>query len=203
MKDLEEFCKQQQNDLKLFVERRENQYRSGFIERTRVVRPSDIMKAVAPCTYFNLIARQEITEALERNTKRRYFKTTATFLLSILLAMRSYKFEFFTRNRLERENRIYKYYVLCAIGYSHCKSRNIFRLASKEQEKIADSIRVLLVDEERFLEYSMVAVKSIKDLAGEKLGVPLTGAREKLRDVLRTETFSKAFLDQIAENANF
>ncbi|MDZ7769917.1 MAG: AIPR family protein [Woeseiaceae bacterium] len=53
MKDLEEYCKQQNADEKIFLERRENQYRDESVERTRIVKPSDLLKCVvAMYLYF-------------------------------------------------------------------------------------------------------------------------------------------------------
>lgn len=55
MKDLEEYCASQNSDSRIFIERRENQYRDISVERTRILRPSDLMKVATAMFFFNRI----------------------------------------------------------------------------------------------------------------------------------------------------
>lgn len=52
MKDLEEYCREQPADVRIFIERRENQYRNETVERTRVCKPSELVKSMAAMFLF-------------------------------------------------------------------------------------------------------------------------------------------------------
>ena len=51
MKDLEEYCRAQPGDRLILIERRENQYRDVKVERTRIFKPAELMKAIT-ATYL-------------------------------------------------------------------------------------------------------------------------------------------------------
>jgi len=52
MKSFEEYCRNLDSEETIFFERREHQFRNQEIERTRVMQPSVLMKAVAACLLF-------------------------------------------------------------------------------------------------------------------------------------------------------
>jgi hypothetical protein len=52
MKSLEEYCRNLDQEEIILLERRDNQYRNQDIERTRIMQPSVLMKAVAACFLF-------------------------------------------------------------------------------------------------------------------------------------------------------
>lgn len=52
MKDLETYSGAQTDDNKILIERRDNQYRDVASERTRIMRPSDLMKAAAAMFFY-------------------------------------------------------------------------------------------------------------------------------------------------------
>jgi AIPR protein len=200
MKDLEEFCRQQNDDFKLFVERRENQYRDGGVERTRVIKPSDIMKAVAAMYLFQPHRAARDFRGIRAEYEQGLFLAHHNVVPYHLASYANYKIEFFVRNnRLPREDRIYKYYILCSVGYQFCKGGDIFKMRPNQQQPTCEAIRSLLGDETKFLTHTKRVITSVKELAAGKFGVPLAASREKLRDALRTETFSKAFLEQVTE----
>lgn len=115
MKDLEEYCRAQSDDMLILIERRENQYRDIKVERTRIFKPAELMKAIT-ATY---LGRPNRAARDYRGVRKEFidaiFQPTHSVELYHLAAMCSYKFDFAVRNkRVERSRNIYKFYALFA-----------------------------------------------------------------------------------------
>jgi hypothetical protein len=156
------------------------------------------MKAVAAMYLFQLHRAARDFRGIRAEYEQGIFLAHHNVVPYHLASYANYKIEFFVRNnRLPREDRIYKYYILCSVGYQFCKGADIFRMRPNQQQPTYESIRSLLSDETKFLVHIKTVIDLVKDLAAGKFAVPLAASREKLRDTLRTETFSKAFLEQL------
>ena len=190
MKDLEEYCRQQPADEKIFLERRENQYREESVERTRIVKPSDLLKCVvAMYLYFpNRAARD--WRGIRRDFENDIFLADHGVQPYHLACLGSYKFNFMVRNkRVDKSWKIYKYYSLYALGLEACDGKKLFSLAKKDFKTACQKIQTTLSDETKFVDH----ITAVGNLIDELLSKSGTKTREQIRDTLRSETFGGEF----------
>jgi len=108
----------------------------------------------------------------------------------------SYKFEFCIRNRrIAREKSIFKYYILFALGFLVSKGQKILEnTKSRDIQGIYSEIQSLLADEISFIQFcediSKLIDKMIVESSPRIGGAP---PRERIRDLLRKETFVQIF----------
>jgi hypothetical protein len=196
MKNLEEYCRSLDGDQKIFIERRDNQYRSlPKIERTRIMQPSVLMKAVAACLLFQpqraardyrgIVAEYETSMFLDDHDVRIYHAVAYLY----------YRLEFLWRNRIDSTSKTFRYYILAAIGLRLTNGRDVFAMKKKERDLIEGEIIKLSEDEAALKKEVSNIVKKIEDQ------LKYTGAtsQEKIRDTIRSESFYSTFKDRIIE----
>ncbi|SPJ23720.1 AIPR family protein [Palleronia abyssalis] len=195
MKDLEEFCGQKAGDEKLYLERRENQYRDASIERTRVLRPSDLMKAVAAMFIFQPHRAARDARGIRREYSDKFFVEAHSVLPYHSAGYASYRFDYLIRNRkLERSNNIYKFYVLFRLGLKTVGRGRVFDLRSNKVEKIAAEINRMCGDEQNFIKFCNDTRQEVEGLLQKLQDMDASSvSRERLRDALRSETFAHEF----------
>jgi hypothetical protein len=198
MKNLEEFSRQQPPESRLFIERRENQYRSESVERKRIVKPTDVMKAVAGMYLFQPHRAARNFREIRSEFDSRIFHTEHDVQLYHLAAFANYKFDFFVRNnRVPSLDRIFKYYALCAVGFEFLNGKSLIDIGFKEQQRASGNLKKFLLDEAVFLAHVQNTIVSVKKLVADRHINSENLAREKLRDTLRNDAFSKTFLNTI------
>ena len=184
MKDLEEYCATQPDDKLILIERRENQYRDVKVERTRIVKPAELMKAVT-AMYLrcpNRAARDY--RGVRKEFKDAIFQPKHNVVLYHLAALCGYRFDFAVRNkRVERSRNIYKFYALFAALNDVWKGGNLLNASIKEQARVVEKLNGLLEDQEKWVEH-IERVSTILDDRISKQG-PMT--REQIRDYIRTD----------------
>jgi len=190
MKDLEEFSREQSNDQRIFIERRENQYRTEAVERTRIVKPSELIKAVAAMFLYQPNRAARDYRGVRKEFSKQLLQSDHSVKLYHAAAFASYKVDFFIRNRrVDRSWGIYKYYVLFLIGRQYAGKHIILDSNRKKQDKAADSIIELVESEDKLLSAftltSQVLDKLIDDANLE--------TREKVRDFIRSESVAAQF----------
>lgn len=127
MKSLEEYCRNLEPEEVIFIERRDNQYRNQQIERTRVMQPSVLMKAVAACLlcqpqraardYRGILSEYENKIFLDDHDVRVYHAVAYLY----------YRIEFLWRNqKLPNEYITFRYYILAGIGLKFISGSDIF-----------------------------------------------------------------------------
>ena len=194
MKNLEEYCRSLEGDQKIFIERRDNQYRSlPKIERTRIIQPSALMKAVAACLLFQpqraardyrgIVTEYETSMFLDDHDVRIYHAVAYLY----------YRLEFLWRNRIESTSKTFRYYILAAIGLRMTKGRNVFAVKKKDREAIEEEIIKLSGDETALKREVSTIVKSIEDQL--KNYKPLS--QERIRDTIRSDSFYATFKERI------
>lgn len=195
MKDLEEYFFQQQDDLKLYLERRENQYRNESVERTRIVKPSDLMKAVAAMYLFQPHRAARDFRGIRAEFSNKLFIEGHSVIAYHAAAYASYRFDYLVRNkRLSRKANIHKFYVLSAMGRRETGSVDIFELKSNKAYAICDTILRLCSDEADMIQFCQGISERVDALLESRLGAAVeSSAREKIRDALRSETFATDF----------
>jgi hypothetical protein len=190
MKDLEEYCRQQKTDEKIFLERRENQYREETVERTRIVKSSDLLKCVvAMYLYFpNRAARD--WRGIRRDFENEIFQPDHGVEPYHLACLGNYKFNFMVRNkRVNQSWKIYKFYSLYSLGIKACKGENLFSLSKKDFKAACASIKNTIVDENIFVNH----ITGVAQLINQLLRNRNLSTREQIRDMLRSEVFGNEF----------
>lgn len=194
MKDLEEYCQSKEGDERIYIERRENQYRNVVIERARIMRPSDLMKAVAAMFFFqpNRAARDH--RGIRNEFKDRIFLPGHSVELYHLAAYASYRFGFLVRtSKINRAKAIYKYYCLFALVHRFRSDPNILGASKREQRKLVDSVFSVLADDDLFVD----SVNDVSSQLDALVGMGGAGAREKIRDAIRSESVFNQFKSSI------
>lgn len=136
MKDLEEYCQSKDGDERIFIERRENQYRNVSIERARIMKPSDLMKAAAAMFFFqpNRAARDH--RGIRSEFADKIFQPSHSVELYHLAAYASYRFGYLIRtSKVDRAKAIYKYYCLFSLVRKLWTTPNIISASKKTSAK--------------------------------------------------------------------
>ena len=192
MKDLEEYCRAQTEDKQLLIERRENQYREIKVERTRIIKPAELIKAIA-ATYLgrpNRAARDY--RGVRNEFKDQIFQPSHNVELYHLAAMCSYKFDFAIRNkRVDRSRNIYKFYALFAALREFWDGPNLLNSNATEQRKVKQNIDSLLDDEDRWIQH----IEKVSSILDDKISEQGLTTREQIRDYIRTDAARSAFID--------
>lgn len=193
MKSLEEYSRNLEPEEIIYLERRDNQYRNQEVERTRVMQPSVLMKAVAACLLFQpqraardyrgILAEYEAKIFLDEHDVRIYHAVAYLY----------YRMEFLWSNqKVENEYKTFRYYILAAIGLWAAEGRPIFAQKKSKIAKISEAIIALAKSEEDLKASIMSAVGILENRLSE-MGV---SNQEKVRDTIRSETFSTTFRER-------
>ena len=190
MKDLEEFCRAQPDEQKIFIERRENQYRTESVERTRIFKPSELVKSVAAMFMFQPHRAARDYRGIRKEYSNMLFQAGHSVRLYHAAAFASYKLDFAIRNRrVDRSWGIYKFYVLFMIGRRISSGQGVFDLSAKKQDRIALNIVDLVSDEEKLVQFFTEAANALDHLIAKAN----LDTREKIRDFIRSETVTLSF----------
>lgn len=193
MKSLEEYSRNLEPEEIIYLERRDNQYRNQEVERTRVMQPSVLMKAVAACLLFQpqraardyrgILAEYETKIFLDEHDVRIYHAVAYLY----------YRMEFLWRNqKVENEYKTFRYYILAAIGLWTAEGRPIFSQKKARIAKISEEIIAIAKSEEDLKGAIMSAVGILENRLSE-MGV---SNQEKVRDTIRSESFSTTFRER-------
>ncbi|WP_439507508.1 AIPR family protein [Yoonia sp.] len=190
MKDLEIYCAGQDGDERLLIERRDNQYRDVAIERTRIMKPSDLMKVSAAAFFFqpNRAARDH--RGIRKEFASRIFLADHSVELYHMAALSLYKFDYLVRtSKVPRAHVINKFFVLYALVQKFWHNPNLLEAKEKERTRVRRSVLEIVLDNEEYVKHIEKVSKHIDTL------VASSGAktREQLRDFIRTESFSESF----------
>lgn len=197
MKDLEEYCASQSISSRIYIERRDNQYRDISIERTRIFRPSDLMKAAAAMFFYQPHRAARDHRGIRKEFSNRIFLESHNVELYYLAAYSLYKFDYLIRSgKVDRSRVIFRFYALYALIKKHWKTPDILDMAPKSQKNVRDSVILILNDNEKFADH-------IEDVSGhiESLtAVAGITSREKIRDYIRSESMIDEFTKRLFSN---
>ncbi|WP_394168228.1 AIPR family protein [Saccharospirillum alexandrii] len=190
MKDLEEYCASQSGDARMFIERRDNQYRDVSIERTRILRPSDLMKAAAAMFFYQPHRAARDHRGIRKEFSGRIFSENHNVELYHLAALALYKFDYLVRTaKVDRSRVIFRFYALYALVKQHWETPDILDTAPKKQKKVKDAVISVLNDNDRF-SAQIEEVSSHLDSIMSESGIT---ARESIRDYIRAESVVDEF----------
>lgn len=190
MKNLEEYSRNQDGDSKLFIERRENQYRNEAIEQTRIVKPRDLVKAVAAMFFLRPNRAARDYRAIRKEFEDQIFLKEHSVEPYHIAAYGAYRFDWMIRNqRIPRHYGIYKYYALYSVGRFHLGGSDIFSLKPRKVSDTCREIMTALSNEAQFIKEIEKVAKVIDHLMGSSRNKD----RESVRDQIRSETFLGQF----------
>lgn len=191
MKNLEEFSRKAPDQRHIFLERRENQYRSESIEKARIVQMQPFFKA-ATATLMGLphrSARNYRTEIKDRADT--LFAETQDVRPCYAAAYLHYRLEFLWRNqKIDSETKIYRFYIMDAVARQILGKGNFEKLAPRDQVKFAEKLVDFASDEKKMAKV-VASVQKALDTKLAELGID-DEARERLRDTIRSESFFSA-----------
>lgn len=194
MKDLEEYCASQSGDSRLFIERRDNQYRDILVERTRILRPSDLMKVAAAMFFYQPHRAARDHRGIRKEFSDRIFSEEHNIELYHVAALALYKFDYLVRaTKIDRSRVIYRFYALYALVRKHWETPDILTATPKRQKRVKDAIIAVLSDNDKFSSQIEEVAKILEEIISDS-GVT---TREKIRDFIRTESVVELFTSRL------
>ena len=193
MKDLEQYCNAQSEDKRIFVERRENQYRDIKVERTRIFKLAELMKSITAMYLGQPNRAARDYRRVRREYRDEIFQPDHNVELYHLAAMCSYKFDFAVRNRrVDRLRGIYKYYALFAAVRRHWDGPNLLNTSSRDQGRVIGSVQALLEDEEEWVRH----IEGVSEILDKEITNEGLTTREEIRDYIRRDATLSAFINE-------
>lgn len=199
VKNLEEYCQAIDDQLRVFIERRENQYQREEIERARIMQLPVLMKAVSAT-----LLRQPNRSA--RDYKKIFKENSAVIFqgdndvrLYHAVAYLYYRLEFLWRNqKIDNSLKIYRFYILWAAFEKITGGVDILQVKKPNQiASIAKSVVDTAADEDKF----KALVKEIATTLMSVSSQLSSESREKLRDAIRADTFFQRLRDTLFPGA--
>ncbi|MGI3042038.1 AIPR family protein [Shewanella algae] len=190
MKDLEEYCASQESDSRIFIERRDNQYRDISVERTRILRPSDLMKVAAAMFFYQPHRAARDHRGIRKEFSNKIFSENHNVELYHLAALALYKFDYLVRtSKIERSRVIFRFYALFALVRKHWITPDLLDASPKSQRSVKDEILKVLCNNDNFAKHIEEVAKHLESIITES-GI---STREKIRDYIRTESVVEEF----------
>lgn len=193
MKNLEEFARSVQAGKRIYLERRENQYRNEAVERASIVQMQPFFKAVTACLLGlpHRAARNykaEIGDQVEA-----LFDENDDVRPAYATAYLHYRLEFMWRNqKIAASTKIYRFYIIDAVTRNVLGKASFLNLNKKQKMKFADELVKLAADED---EVSKIVENVQKSLDKHLKTLGAADAREKLRDTIRSDSFFQGVRD--------
>jgi antitoxin component of RelBE/YafQ-DinJ toxin-antitoxin module len=152
------------------------------------------MKAIAACLLFQpqraardyrgLLSEYEETIFLDDHDVRIYHAVCYLY----------YRVEFLWRNqRIENRYKTFGYYILAGIGLHMTQAINVFSMKKAKLAATAEAIIKLCKDEEGL----KAVVISVASIVEERLKEMSVTTQERVRDTIRSETFSATFKERL------
>ena len=184
MKDLEEYCASQSNNARIYIERRDNQYRDVGIERTRIHRPSDLMKVAAAMFFYQPHRAARDHRGIRKEFAGRIFSDDHNVELYHVAALALYKFDYLVRTgKVDRTRVIFRFYALYALVKKHWETPDLLDAPIKSQKKITTALITVLNNNDKFSAQIEEVADHLENIISES-GIT---TREKIRDFIRTE----------------
>jgi len=189
MKNLEEYARKAPGERHIYLERRENQYRSESVERARIVQMQPFYKAYTASLMGmpHRAARNYRTEIDARSDA--IFAEEADVRPAYAAAFLHYRMEFLWRNqKIPSDTKIYRYYIMDAASRQVLGDKKVINLTAAKKVKFAQELCDLAADEKRMK--SLVAkISRSLDKRVQELGIT-EESRERLRDTIRSADFA-------------
>jgi hypothetical protein len=182
-KKLEEYFKTFSNGKRLYYERRSRQYADQSIEKTRIVTPSNLIKAYAAMFLEQPHRTTRNYAALRESVGREIFAPKERPEAYYLSAFAAYRLEFYFRNgKLEPKYKPARYQFLLAVRLAASSERPP-KSSENSIEKYCDPILETLWDADKAEELFAKAKETVEAAAKQS-------PQGKFSDIVRTEPFT-------------
>lgn len=194
MKDLEQYCSSQSSQDRIYIERRDNQYRDIGIERTRILRPSDLMKVAAAMFFYQPHRAARDHRGIRKEFAERIFSEHHNVELYHMAALALYKFDYLVRSgKIDRSRVIFRFYALYALVKKYWPTPNILDAPIKSQRTLARSVIAILNNNDKFAEQIEEVAMHLETIISNSN----ISTREKVRDFIRTESVADEFTKRL------
>ncbi|MBV1833973.1 AIPR family protein [Novacetimonas pomaceti] len=187
VKNLEEYCRSIDDQFKIFIERRENQYHREEIERARIMQLPVLLKAISATLLGQPNRSARDYKKIYSENKSVIFQENSDVRIYHAIAYLYYRLEFLWRNqKIDSSLKIFRFYIIWAVYVTITNGVDVLKLHKSNQlASIAKSIVDTVSDEETFKEIVRDVSKKLttdeSQLSNEN--------REKLRDTIRSDAF--------------
>ncbi|WP_218777523.1 AIPR family protein [Acetobacter indonesiensis] len=187
VKNLEEYCHSVDDQYKIFIERRENQYQREEIERARIMQLPVLLKAISATLLGQPNRSARDYKKIYRENKAVIFKENSDVRIYHAIAYLYYRLEFLWRNqKINNSLKIFRFYILWAVYVKITEGEDVLKLHKPQQfASIANAIINTVCNEETFKE---IVVEVSKELVSDESQFN-NDNREKLRDTIRSDAF--------------
>jgi hypothetical protein len=195
MKNLEEFSRKVPDGCTIYLERRENQYRSEAIERARIVQMQPFYKAFT-ASILSLPHRAARNYRAEIGSR-----SEAIFLEhddvrpAHAAAFLHYRMEFLWRNqKISSSLKIYRFYIMDAAARQVLGTKKFLNLTNRQKMKFSQEL-VSFASDEKKMKTLCNRVEKILDKHLKAMGIT-DNTRERLRDAIRSESFATLVVNE-------
>ncbi|KQW79156.1 hypothetical protein ASC89_12710 [Devosia sp. Root413D1] len=195
MKSFEEYCRNLDDEEIIYFERRDNQYRNQDVERTRVMQPSVLMKAVAAGLLFQPQRAARDYRGILSEYDKSIFLDDHDVRVYHAVAYMYYRLEFLWRNqKLPNSYKTFRYYILSGIGMSVTDSTDVFGMKKNKIVGVAEEMIRVCRDEDDM----KALINRIVAIMEQRLTETGVTTQERIRDAIRSETFAATFKERLA-----
>lgn len=187
VKNLEEYSQSIDQPLRIFIERRENQYQREDLERARIMPLAVLMKAVSATLLGQPNRSARDYKRIFKENSKVTFKDDDDVRLYHAIAYLYYRLEFLWRNqRIDSTLKIFRFYLLWAAWRSATGAIELVKNPKpRDVANAAKAVIDLASDETKFKR----AVKQFGKILEELSNKLSSENRERLRDAIRSESF--------------
>ncbi|WP_037989681.1 AIPR family protein [Thalassospira permensis] len=194
MKNFEEYARSVDAEEIIYFERRENQYRGQQVERVRIIQPAVMMKALAACILFQPHRAARDYRGIISEYNGRLFQDEHDVRIYHAACYLHYRLEFLWRNqKVDSRSKTFRFYIICAVGLIVTGEKNVFSMRKNKIESVAKNIINIGKDEDGLRSIVEITTKIIEG----KIGDMRDFSQEKVRDLIRSESFSLEFKDSV------
>jgi hypothetical protein len=194
MKNFEDYAKSVDAEEIIYFERRENQYRGQSVERVRIIQASIMMKALAAAILYQPHRAARDYRGISAEYDQMLFQEDHDVRIYHAACYLYYRLEFLWRNqKIDNKHKTFRFYILCATGLLVANGQPVFNMKRAKIEKVARQIIDLSKDEDAL----KAIVERTYEVIEKQLGGISKASQEKIRDTIRSETFSSEFREQM------
>lgn len=162
------------------------------------MQPSVLMKATAACLLFQPQRAARDYRGLISEFEKSIFLDDQDVRVYHAVAYLYYRLEFLWRNqKIDNDNKTFRYYILAGIGINATGGRNIFTMTKSKIPETYGRMIAVFKDEEK-LKKEISDVMVIIDEQIRDMGIV---GQERIRDTIRSESFSKTFFAKAKDAA--
>lgn len=199
MKDFEEYCASLEPIKRIYIERRDCQYRgNSSIPKTKIISLRLLMQSVASVLLFVGIKANRTYASVRNEYADKLFDDQHDLSIYHFAAYANIRYEQFWRaNKIDKSFKIYKFYILTGIGMVLSGEKKGIPLYGKTVRAKAAAMSGYISDDDNFEELIGSITKKI-NLVMKKQDIPAG----ELRDFIKTEPIQKEILNSFKKIKN-